>query len=98
MYAIVFDLDTNCLNENYPQEKYNNAYRDVRAFLESKGFRWMQGSTYFGDDSIDAVRCVLVAQQLAKAYPWFATCVKDIRMLRIEENNNLMPAITPLSF
>jgi virulence-associated protein VapD len=30
---------------------------------------------------------------LAKRYPWFAPSVRDIRMLRIEENNNLMPAV-----
>jgi virulence-associated protein VapD len=30
---------------------------------------------------------------LAKANPWFALSVKDIRMLRIEDNNDLMPAV-----
>ena len=32
------------------------------------------------------------------AGPWFAKCVRDIRMLRIEENNNLMPAIGQQQF
>ena len=27
------------------------------------------------------------------AYDWFAPSVRDIRMLRIEDNNDLMPAI-----
>ena len=48
---------------------------------------------YFGDETIDAVRCVLVAQQLSKKLPWLSQCVTDIRMLRIEDNNDLMPAL-----
>lgn len=93
MYAVVFDLDTNCLNEQYDEPTYHNAYKKVKDFMMSNGFTWTQGSVYFGDDSIDAVKCVLTIQKLSNTYPWFATCVKDIRMLRIEENNDLMPAI-----
>ena len=47
----------------------------------------MQGSTYFGDDPIDAVRCVRVVQKLAKKYDWFTPSVRDIRMW-IEVNND----------
>lgn len=70
-----------------------NAYGDVIKFMEQNNFVWMQGSVYFGNDKIDAVQRVLVVQRLAKQYSWFATCVRDIRMLRIEENNDLKPAI-----
>jgi virulence-associated protein VapD len=31
--------------------------------------------------------------ELAGSLPWFAASVRDIRMLRIEEVNDLMPAI-----
>jgi virulence-associated protein VapD len=55
----------------------------------------MQGSTYFGDPSIDAVRCVRTVQRLAKKYSWFTPSVRDIRMLRIEENNDLRLALEP---
>ena len=61
--------------------------------MEKNGFKWQQGSVYFGDESINAVNCVMVVQKLAKKFPWFSACVKDVRMLRIEENNDLMPAI-----
>ena len=64
MYAITFDLDTNCLNDNYHQEKYNNAYLEVRKFLEANHFTWQQGSTYFGNDKITAVDCVTVVQKM----------------------------------
>jgi virulence-associated protein VapD len=36
---------------------------------------------------------VLVAQRLTRELPWFAAVARDVRMLRIEENNDLGPAI-----
>ncbi|MEO0697534.1 MAG: virulence factor [Pseudomonadota bacterium] len=93
MYAIVFDLDTKTLEQIYPNESWRNDYQDVRKLLEKKGFDWQQGSTYFGNDTVDAVTCVLAVQQLKSEFDWFASAVRDIRMLRIEENNDLMPAI-----
>lgn len=93
MYAVLFDLDTNCLNEHYEGNTYHNAYKLVKDFMLENGFIWKQGSVYFGTDKIDAVTCVLTVQKLASKYPWFSTCVKDVRMLRIEENNDLLQAI-----
>lgn len=93
MYAIVFDLDTNCFNECYDGSTYHGAYKIVRDFMAKSGFSHQQGSVYFGDETVDAVKCVLAVQKLAKEYPWFATCAKDVRMLRIEDNNDLMPAL-----
>lgn len=92
MYAVTIEIDTECLKEQY-HAAYNNAYGDIRKFMESNGFEWKQGSVYFGNTTITAVSCVLVVQKLARTYPWFTTCVKDVRMLRIEENNDLKPAI-----
>lgn len=93
MYAIVFDFDTQTLEELYPNASWRNAYKDVRDYLTARGFEWKQGSTYFGNDTVDAVRCVRVVQRLAIKYPWFKSSVRDMRMLRIEENNDLMTAI-----
>ncbi len=93
MYAIVFDLDTTLLEQMYHGNSANNAYDDIRRFLTARGFEWRQGSTYFGNDTIDAVRCVTIVQRLAAKYTWFTPCVKDIRMLRIEENNDLSIAL-----
>ncbi len=92
-YAISFDLDTQILQEVYPGASWNNAYADVRNFLEANGFTHQQGSVYFGGDAIDVVACVVVAQNLAREFAWFEPSVRDIRMLRIEENNDLLPAL-----
>ena len=93
MYAIVFDLDTENLKELYHGNSYNNAYVDIRNYLTARGFEWKQGSTYFGNHDIDAVRCVTTVQKLARKFDWFTPCVRDIRMLRIEEDNDLSIAI-----
>ena len=93
MYAIVFDFDTETLEQLYPNNSWRNACTDVRTYLTARGFEWKQGSTYFGDVTVDAVRCVTVVQRLAKKYTWFKPALRDIRMLRIEENNDLTIAL-----
>jgi virulence-associated protein VapD len=93
MYAIVFDLDTQVLQAIYPNTSWNNAYADIRTYLTARGFEWKQGSTYFGDDTVDAVKCVTTVQKLSRKFAWFRPAVRDIRMLRIEENNDLAIAI-----
>ena len=59
----------------------------------NSGFEWKQGSVYFGNADMNAVKCVLTVRKLAQIHTWFSACVKDIRMLRIEEDNDLSPAV-----
>ena len=92
VYAIAFDMDIEQLRINYG-DPYNNAYLEIRRVLQRHGFAWQQGSVYFGGPDMTAVTCVLAAMDLAQSLPWFAASVRDIRMLRIEELNDLMPAV-----
>ena len=92
-YAIAFDLDTDTLSKTYCGNNANNAYYDIKTTLEKYGFSRQQGSVYFGDDTVDAVKTVMAARKLATKYSWFAPSVKDIRMLRIEDDNDLRLAI-----
>lgn len=92
LYAITFDMDIESLKLNYG-DPYNNAYGEIRKVLQKQGFTWQQGSVYFGGESINAVTCVLAAIELSRALPWFPASVRDVRMLRIEEFNDLMPAV-----
>lgn len=98
VYAITFDLDTQTLEASYGNPSWRNAYTDIRNVLAGHGFTWQQGSVYFGDDSVDAVRCVLAVQDLGRKFAWFHPSVRDIRMLRIEENNDLTPAVEMANF
>ena len=94
MYAIAFDLDTDILQATYQNASWQNAYSDIQRVLEKHGFGRQQGSVYFAvDDRVDPVRCVLAVQDLTRSYAWFAGAVSNIRMLRIEESNDLRPAI-----
>jgi len=98
MYAIVLDLEQDTLSKTYGSSTYTNAYSDIKRVLMTHGFNRQQGSVYFGEaDKVDAVRCVLAVQELTKKYPWFSASVEDIRMLRIEDNNDLRPAIEMVS-
>jgi virulence-associated protein VapD len=92
VYAIAFDMDIEALRANYG-DPYNNAYLEIRRVLQRHGFTWQQGSVYFGGEAVTAVTCVMAAMDLARSLPWFAASVRDIRMLRIEELNDLMPAV-----
>jgi virulence-associated protein VapD len=92
VYAIAFDMDIEQLRTNYG-DPYNNAYLEIRRVLQRHGFTWQQGSVYFGGPDVTAVTCVLAALDLSRILPWFAASVRDIRMLRIEELNDLMPAV-----
>lgn len=94
VYAIAFDLDQEMLKNHYHNSSYQNAYEDIRRIFSHFGFHRQQGSVYFGDESVDPVRCVLAVQAVTdRCRPWFKAAVIDIRMLRIEENNDLMPAV-----
>jgi len=49
---------------------------------------------YFGDETSDAVRCVLAVQDLDRRYAWFGRVVTDLRMLRVDEDNDLLPVLS----
>lgn len=93
VYAITFDFDVQLLEQLHSNASWRNAYSDVRRFLEENGFENKQGAVYFAIDDIDAVECIAIVQDLADAFDWFTPSLKNIRMLRIEENNDLMPVL-----
>lgn len=92
VYAIAFDLDIDQLRLHYG-DPYNNAYLEIRRVLEGHQFQWQQGSVYFGDATVTAATVMLAVIDLTSTLPWFAASVRDIRMLRIEELNDLMPLV-----
>lgn len=98
MYAIIFDLDTDKLQEVYPGDSWRNAYKEIGYVLEENHFSWRQGSAYFGDkNKVTASSCFKVIIELVEQYPWFASSIKDIRMLRIEEDDDLLPRVRQVS-
>lgn len=93
MYAITVDFDAEALGRLYKKASWRNAQADVRHFLEDNGFENKQGSVYFAVDDMGATDDIAVVQDLADEYDWFMPSLRDIRMLRIEENNDLMTVL-----
>jgi virulence-associated protein VapD len=92
VYAIAFDMDIEQLRIHYG-DPYNNAYLEIRRVLERHQFQWQQGSVYFGGPAVTASSVMVAVIDLTTQLPWFAASVRDIRMLRIEELNDLMPVV-----
>jgi virulence-associated protein VapD len=92
VYAIAFDMDIEQLRIHYG-DPYNNAYLEIRRILEGHGFAWQQGSVYFGNAAVTAATVMVAVIDLTTQLAWFAASVRDIRMLRIEELNDLMPVV-----
>lgn len=92
VYAIAFDMDIEQLRIHFG-DPYNNAYLEIRRVLERHQFQWQQGSMYFGGPTVTAASVMVAVIDLTTQLPWFAASVRDIRMLRIEELNDLMPVV-----
>lgn len=93
VYAIAFDLDTK-VAESLCGSNYHYCYTQIKMVLGEHGFTNLQGSVYFGDAESDAVKCVVAVQDLDRRFSWFGRSVRDLRMLRVEENNDLRPALS----
>jgi virulence-associated protein VapD len=92
VYALTLDLDPKQVR-GHSDTSGNNAYLEIRRVLEGHDFQWRQGRVYFGGTSVTAASVSLAVIDLTARLPWFAAAVRDIRMLRIEESNDLMPLI-----
>ena len=87
-YLITFDMDTNCLKENYHGNTYNNAYYDARNTLEKHGFEHLQGSVYLGKEGVSEAHGTIAIQDLTAKFDWFYPCVSNIKFYRIESDLN----------
>ncbi|HVZ08765.1 hypothetical protein [Rhodopila sp.] len=97
MYAVTFDRDTTALRARDHNASSRNAYDGMGKMPRGHGVDRRQGGVYFGDETVDPVRRVLAVQALARTYGWFPPSVRDIRTLRIEDNNDLMPAVAAVT-
>jgi virulence-associated protein VapD len=92
VYAIAFDLDT-VAAERHCGPNWRGCYARIGDVFAEFGFGRVQGSVYFGDENSDAVHCVMAVQAADTRFAWFAQVVRDLRMLRVDEDNDLRPAI-----
>jgi virulence-associated protein VapD len=93
MFAIAYDFSTDELKKHYHNSSFNNAYSDFRKFMKRYGFTSQQGSVLYGDENVTAVTATLGIVDASKHFKWLAPCIIDIRILRILDKDDLMPAI-----
>lgn len=94
VYAIAFDLDGATAEQFCGPNWRGTCYAKIRSVFEEFGFGRVQGSVYFGEESSDAVRCVMAVQEADRRFAWFGRSVRDLRMLRVDEDNDLLPALS----
>jgi virulence-associated protein VapD len=93
MYAILFTLDSFALQAGFDGPDWREAYPKIHFDLTKRGFTRQSEGFYLGGDTVNAVKCVLAVQALTQKYAWFASGVKDIQLLRVEETSDLRAAI-----
>lgn len=94
VYAIAFDLDSRVAETLCGPNWRGTCYAQIKSVMEQHGFGRMQGSVYFGDDTSDAVRCFLAVRELDDKHAWFGRAVRDLRMLRVDEDTDLLPLLS----
>ena len=94
VYAIAFDLDCEVAERLCGANFRGACYQKIERVLAEHGFERRQGSLFFGGEDSDAVQCVVAVQDLDRRFHWFGRAVKDLRMLRVDENNDLLPALS----
>lgn len=93
VYAIAFDIDTQ-VAQSVLGDTWKTCYGAIERGLALHGFSRAQGSLFFGDETSNAVTCIKAVQDLDEKHAWFGRIVKDLRMLRIDEDNDLLPALS----
>lgn len=86
MYAIAYDFHAEAA------ERYD-AYRKVARILEGFGFRRQQGSVFYGTSSKMAMTCAAAVLAISDQCAWFWEVVRDMRMLRIDEEDDLLSIV-----
>lgn len=93
IYAIWIELDWHGLLANYGLDS-KDALTAIKEHLVHHGFAGNNGSNFFfGGPNVSPVQCVLAVQSMCASLAWFKNSAFGIKMLRIEETNDLRPAM-----
>lgn len=83
VYAIAYDLNAEAAVKH-------GAYDKIARVLAAHGFSRQQGSVFYGTQQTQASDCFMAVMEVHRKYPWFWEVVRDMRMLRIDENDDLL--------
>jgi virulence-associated protein VapD len=85
---IVFDLDTKCLEQNYHNPSWQNAYADIRRVLNKHRFNNIQGTVYLSEVGIRQAHGTLALQEIAIRFSWFEKCVSNVQFYDLADDFN----------
>jgi virulence-associated protein VapD len=85
---IVFDLDTKCLEQNYHNKSWQNAYNDIRRVLNIHRFNNIQGTVYLSEVGVRQAHGTLALQDVAIKFAWFEKCVSNVQFYDLADDFN----------
>jgi len=85
---IVFDLDTQCLGNEYNNDSGQNAYADIRRVLNKHRFNNIQGTVYLSEVGVRQAHGTLALQDVAIKFSWFEKCVSNVQFYDLADDFN----------
>lgn len=86
VYAIAYDLNSEAALQY-------GAWDKIARVLGQHGFHRQQGSVFYGTSETSASTCFRAVLEMYRKFPWFWEVVRDMRMLRIDEEDDLLAVI-----
>jgi len=80
-----FDLNMQKLDEYYRKNR-SNAYKEIKKYLESKGFNNKddkQGSCYFTENKMTLVQVDKIISTMFRQLAWFPECASRVNIAKI---------------
>lgn len=90
-HGIVLRFDEDILVKILELKDRGCVDKKIRDFFLTKGMREFSQGFFVGE--VNSVEAILVVQELALKYPWFNPSLKEARLIRILDDNNLIPAL-----
>lgn len=94
--GIFFDLDMEALRKNYPNKYVNQAWADIKRYMESHGFVHQQYSGYISKSYMNKNMARMVMQKMSYEYPWLQECLKECVMTTVGREFDLKKYIREL--
>ena len=86
---ITFDLDTNVCKQIWGSDKFRQPYKDIRHFLDEKGFIHIEGSSYMSNRAMTDVEVVQLIRDMIKTYPYLTKCIREMHQADISRVHSL---------
>lgn len=88
--AFNFDLNIKKLKEFYPNSDYKQAYKDLKRFFKSNGFKHRQWSGYISEKPLSVSEVLDFTEQLWNKFPWLELCATRFDVTNIGKTYDLL--------